>query len=146
MAPSEIMAFYTSPAESEVSRTMRSTTILLVRCCFALGLAYHTVCPFFLPTVCFLDFTSNYIIFFFPSHYPPPFLICVQRERASEDSTLGVIHSLERLSQVYIHLYSTVLYTLIDYYRRTIFFVVPLLILMMFNPRCNCFVCLPSAV
>lgn len=62
MAPSEMRALDTSPAESEVSRTMRSTTILLVSFCTLLGCAYQTVCPFLEPMVCFFDFTSNSII------------------------------------------------------------------------------------
>lgn len=62
MAPRLMSALLTSPAEREVSRTIRSTTILFVRCCCETGWAKYTVCPFRLPIGCVFDFTSNSII------------------------------------------------------------------------------------
>ncbi len=62
MAPRLMSALLTSPAEREVSRTIRSTTILFVRCCCDTGWAKYTVCPLRLPIGCVFDFTSNSII------------------------------------------------------------------------------------
>jgi RHS repeat-associated protein len=56
------MGVLTSPAEREVPRTIRSTTILFVRCCCDTGWAKYTVCPLRLPIGCVFDFTSNSII------------------------------------------------------------------------------------
>ena len=62
IAPRLMRALLTSPAESEVSRTMRSPTILFVRCCCETGCAKYTVCPLRLPIGCVFYFTSNSII------------------------------------------------------------------------------------
>lgn len=64
MAPRLMSALLTSPAEREVSRTIRSTTILFVRCCCDTGWAKYTVYPFRLPIGCVFDFTTKSIILF----------------------------------------------------------------------------------
>ena len=64
IAPRLMRALLTSPADSEVSRTIRSTTILFVRCCCETGWAKYTVYPFRLPIGCVFDFTKKSIILF----------------------------------------------------------------------------------
>ena len=67
-----VRAFFTSPSDSEVSRTMRSMSILFVKYCCVLGWAIlfvkyccvlgwakYTVCPLRVPIGCTFDLMSN---------------------------------------------------------------------------------------